>query len=294
MIKRMFGTADKPTILSETEQAKAKIEAIVLQVQKSSLCEDAAYLLNESQYGEPLGVKQVRQLAGEKSAGDLGLTKWLKVDTYVCLTFEEKKIELAAVNMRSWDGGRDENGSFYIWADGNLVFQSSCNRRCINEADVRAFFVTVSPDTLEALQMGNWAADISQLVLKWKQRRQTIKDEWTRQKEDELKKKAMRLVMSPVEATPQISSSPREPSAAWKWAFVLAASLIGSMILRYHENGHVKFSGIGFAAIVGGALPSFVGGMLFAVFFRGYRGIIVGGIVVFSLVVLSWIGTSPR
>jgi hypothetical protein len=84
----------------------------------------------------------------------------------------------------------------------------------------------------------------------------------------------------------------RHPRAIWKWFAVLSTSLIASTFLQLYEHGHISISPVGLGSIVGGALPSFAVAMLFAIFPRGYAGIIVGVVIVIGVAFLEWLGIS--
>ena len=196
LLGKLFGgkqPAESEPTISEADQARAKIEEVVRQVQRSTICEDAAYLINESIFAEPPGVVRTSDESGKKIASELGLAEWLKVDSYVSYVFGDKKIEIAAVNMTSWEDSMTESGSFYIWANDQLVFQASCLKKFISEAYVRTFFISVSADSLQVFRRGPWIDQIGELVFQSKQNEKRLKAEWARKKDEDLKSQARRL-----------------------------------------------------------------------------------------------------
>jgi VIT1/CCC1 family predicted Fe2+/Mn2+ transporter len=84
----------------------------------------------------------------------------------------------------------------------------------------------------------------------------------------------------------------RHPRAISKWLIVLSASLISSAFLQYCRHRQLLLSSVGFAGLLGGALPSFAVAMLFAIFPKGYSGIVVGVVIVLAVTFLQWIGIS--
>jgi hypothetical protein len=64
--------------------------------------------------------------------------------------------------------------------------------------------------------------------------------------------------------------------------------------MQFRQYGHVYTSTTGLGMILGGALPSFVIAMLFAIFPRGYAGMIIGVVVAMFCFYLQWLGTSVR
>ena len=88
------------------------------------------------------------------------------------------------------------------------------------------------------------------------------------------------------------STEVQHPRAIWKWFAVLLASLISSAFLQYYEHGRLSLSPVGLAGIAGGALPSFAVAMLFAIFPRGYAGIVLGVFIVIAVAFLQWFGIS--
>jgi hypothetical protein len=181
-----------PRRSSAAERAKARIQEVVHQIEKGAILEDIAYLMNESIFSQPPGVHRVCEIGGKKPAVELGLKEWLKVDFWVQYSFGEKKIEMAAVNMTSWESDY-ESGAFYLWANRNLVFQARCSRSVINEAYDRSFSVSVSVESLEEFRRGEWISDIGEIVFQSKKNEQRMRSEWANKKESELKNKAARL-----------------------------------------------------------------------------------------------------